>query len=246
MKEKIDKASLNIKDIPIDMIDPNPWNPQEMNEKEFNALANSIKELGMIDPINVVPTGERFQIVAGEHRFCAARAVGYTTITAIIHDPKTWNDDVKKIFTVRSNVLSGKMSANKFMKLYDELSKKYPDEVLKDSLGFTDESAFNRLYKQVKESLPPEYRAELEKTKKELKTVEDLSLVLNTIFTKHGNTLPYDFMTFTFKNRLVYWAQMNKNTKKAFDTMHEYCKKEKKNINDVLLEAFNYWVEENV
>lgn len=47
------------------------------------------------------------------------------------------------------------------------------------------------LIDDTRESLPPEMRKEFDKAKEEIKTVDDLSLVLNRLFTKYGSTLPY-------------------------------------------------------
>ncbi len=50
----------------------------------LEALAQSIAEVGVIQPIGVVQTGERFEIVHGHRRFLAARMAGLHTVPARI------------------------------------------------------------------------------------------------------------------------------------------------------------------
>ena len=76
----------SIVEIDIDSIQVNPFQPRSyFNEEALQELANSIKELGVIQPITVRKLkGNSFQIVSGERRFRASKLVGNTTIPAYI------------------------------------------------------------------------------------------------------------------------------------------------------------------
>lgn len=76
----------SIVEIDIDSIDVNPYQPRSFfNEEALKELANSIKELGVIQPITVrKQKGNSFQIVSGERRFRASKLIGNTTIPAYI------------------------------------------------------------------------------------------------------------------------------------------------------------------
>lgn len=52
----------------------------------MQALANSIRQHGVIQPIAVRTHGSTFQIIAGERRVIAARAAGLTTVPALIRE----------------------------------------------------------------------------------------------------------------------------------------------------------------
>jgi ParB family chromosome partitioning protein len=52
--------------------------------KKFKALANSIVENGVLEPIIVRPKGEKFEILSGHNRVAASRSVGLKTIPAVI------------------------------------------------------------------------------------------------------------------------------------------------------------------
>jgi ParB/RepB/Spo0J family partition protein len=78
-------ASLDVKELRLDEIDPNPRQArQAFNIETLMELADSIKEHGVIEPIVVRPTGSRYEIVAGERRHRAASMARLTTIPARI------------------------------------------------------------------------------------------------------------------------------------------------------------------
>ncbi len=73
--------------IALDLIESNPFQPREnFDEKGIEELAESIKEKGVIQPIIVREYGDKYQIVAGERRFLAAKRAGLGSIPAIIKD----------------------------------------------------------------------------------------------------------------------------------------------------------------
>lgn len=66
-------------------IDVNPYQPRKsIDEESLKELADSIRELGVIQPIIVTPVKDRFRIVAGERRFRATQMAGLNTIPAIV------------------------------------------------------------------------------------------------------------------------------------------------------------------
>ena len=81
-----DKLVGSIVEIEIDSIVVNPYQPRSFfNEEALRDLANSISELGVIQPITVRKlTGNSFQIISGERRFRASKLIGKTTIPAFI------------------------------------------------------------------------------------------------------------------------------------------------------------------
>jgi ParB family chromosome partitioning protein len=75
----------------LDRIDPNPRQPRgSFDEEPLQDLTTSIDAVGVLQPIVVRPSGERYQIVMGERRVRAARAAGLERIPAIV---RTTEDD---------------------------------------------------------------------------------------------------------------------------------------------------------
>jgi ParB family chromosome partitioning protein len=77
--------------LPLDRIDPNPRQPRgAFDEEPLHDLTASIEAVGVLQPIVVRPSGERYQIVMGERRVRAARSAGLERIPAIV---RTTEDD---------------------------------------------------------------------------------------------------------------------------------------------------------
>jgi ParB family chromosome partitioning protein len=73
--------------IAIDSIDPNPLQPRRMFQSErLSELAQSIRANGVIQPLVVRRSGERYQLVAGERRWRAAKLAGNQSVPAVIRE----------------------------------------------------------------------------------------------------------------------------------------------------------------
>ena len=76
-----------IKGLRISEIEPNPDQPRrDFDTEKLEALAESIRQHGVITPITVRKTGDTYQIIAGERRWRASRMAGLSEIPAIILD----------------------------------------------------------------------------------------------------------------------------------------------------------------
>ena len=86
--DKPKTPSADILRIPVDLIEPNPYQPRmNFNQEALDELADSIRTLGLIQPITVrkIASG-RYQIISGERRFRACRLAGMDMIPAYIRD----------------------------------------------------------------------------------------------------------------------------------------------------------------
>jgi ParB family transcriptional regulator, chromosome partitioning protein len=83
-----DPARRGLRDLPIDMISPNPDQPRRhFDASLLEELAESIRTKGVLQPLVVRPAGEageRFQIVAGERRWRAAQMAGLHQVPALV------------------------------------------------------------------------------------------------------------------------------------------------------------------
>ncbi len=78
-------SSGGLTDIPIASIRPNPQQPREhFDEEALATLAESIREVGVLQPVLVREADGDFELIAGERRWRAARRVGLQTIPAIV------------------------------------------------------------------------------------------------------------------------------------------------------------------
>ncbi len=82
--------------IELEKIEPNPYQPRvEFDQEKLNALADSIKQYGVLQPIVVSRKEEyseefgirtKYQIIAGERRYRASKIAGLKSIPAIIRE----------------------------------------------------------------------------------------------------------------------------------------------------------------
>jgi ParB family chromosome partitioning protein len=77
-------------ELPIDAITPNPRQPRTVfDEDAMTELVDSIREVGLLQPVVVRPLGgERFELVMGERRWRATQAAGLLVIPAIVRETK--------------------------------------------------------------------------------------------------------------------------------------------------------------
>lgn len=80
-----DKTESAFKDIDIVHIVPNPYQPRDrFDEESLAALAESISEVGVIQPIIVREAAEGYEIIAGERRWRAAQRAGLRSIPTLV------------------------------------------------------------------------------------------------------------------------------------------------------------------
>jgi ParB family chromosome partitioning protein len=80
-----DFLDTTVREIPVSDIDPNLSQPRKAFDKEsLEQLADSIRHVGVLQPILVMENGTRYRIIAGERRYRASRLAGLTTVPCIV------------------------------------------------------------------------------------------------------------------------------------------------------------------
>ncbi len=68
-------------ELSVDLVVPNPAQPRtDMHEEAIGELSDSIRKVGLLQPVIVRPLGDGYQIIAGERRWRAAKAAGLEKI----------------------------------------------------------------------------------------------------------------------------------------------------------------------
>jgi ParB family chromosome partitioning protein len=85
-EEGVDAGGLD--ELLLSSIEPNRYQPRDhFDEEALGSLADSIREVGVLQPILVRPAGDgHYEIIAGERRWRAARRVGLQTIPALVRE----------------------------------------------------------------------------------------------------------------------------------------------------------------
>jgi ParB family chromosome partitioning protein len=80
-------ATEDTNEIPIDLIDPSTLQPRSVfDDAKLDQLARSISANGVVQPLLVRRKGERYELIAGERRWRAARLAGLTRIPAVLRN----------------------------------------------------------------------------------------------------------------------------------------------------------------
>jgi len=107
--------------LPIDSIDPNPVQPRTgFPAERLQELAASVKEHGILQPLLVRPQGARFQLVAGERRWRAAKLAGLAEVPVIIQEVP---DDRLLEITLVENIQRDELNPLEVARAFDRLTR---------------------------------------------------------------------------------------------------------------------------
>ena len=83
-----------LQELPIGSVQPNPLQPRRMfDEDALEGLTDSVRELGVLQPVLVRAKDDGYELIAGERRWRAAKRAGLPTIPAVIRP----TDDVSSL-----------------------------------------------------------------------------------------------------------------------------------------------------
>ncbi|MBQ9558552.1 MAG: ParB/RepB/Spo0J family partition protein [Bacteroidaceae bacterium] len=117
-------GSSSINEVAIAAIKANPNQPRrEFDEEALKELADSIREIGIIQPITVRDMGDgSFVIIAGERRWRASQMAGLTTIPAYI---RTVNDENMMEMALVENIQRENLNSMEIALAYQHLIEQY-------------------------------------------------------------------------------------------------------------------------
>ena len=145
-------AASDLVELDIDVLDPTEAQPrQSFREDKLNELAQSIKANGLIQPLVVRPSGERFRIVAGERRWRAAAKAGLKKVPCLVK--QIAQEDVLElslIENIQREELNPIEEANAYRRLIEQL--RLTQEQIAERVG-KDRSSITNALRLLK--LPP-------------------------------------------------------------------------------------------
>lgn len=129
-------GSSSINEISVDNIVPNPNQPRhEFDEEALNELAESIRQLGIVQPVVLRRMDDgTYQIIAGERRWRASKIAGLTTIPAYI---RTASDENMMQMALVENIQREDLNAIEVALAYQKLIEQYhlTQETLSEKVG---------------------------------------------------------------------------------------------------------------
>jgi ParB family chromosome partitioning protein len=109
-------------EVPVERLEPNPHQPRAgLDPARLAELAASIRQTGVVQPILVRPRGDRFQIIAGERRWRAARQAGLATVPVTVREvPDAELLELALVENIQREELTPLEEAQAFQKLATE------------------------------------------------------------------------------------------------------------------------------
>ena len=129
----------------LDQIQPNPAQPRSrFDEASLEELAASIREVGVLQPVIVSPSGSGYVLVAGERRWRASKKAGLTSIPAVIRGTE---GESSLIEAVVENVQRQDLTALEEAHAYRQLLEDYgmTQEQVADRVGRSRPTVSNTL-----------------------------------------------------------------------------------------------------
>lgn len=143
---EIVKIHIEIEDIPWGDIEPNPQNPNELEETGMAALKAEISERGFVQPCLVRPHPEkdaRYELIDGEHRWRILGELGVETVPCVVD--RDASDIDAQIRTISMNRLRGQFVPIRLAHLLADLKDRIPESELRDRLAMNQGDLANLL-----------------------------------------------------------------------------------------------------
>ena len=172
--------------IRVDLVDPNPYQPRKIfPQDEIEALAQSISETGLLQPITVRPHGDRYQLIAGERRLRAHKLIGKPTVEALVSEAE---EDDMAVYALAENMDREDLSDYEIGKALRQVEELFPTRKrLSEALGMNREDMYRYF---AYDSLPKQITTRLDTNPRLLgrKAASDLKKVLQDA--EQANDLP--------------------------------------------------------
>ena len=134
-----------VMEIPIENIVPNPYQPRKIfSQTALEELSSSIKVYGILQPITVRQKDDKYELIAGERRFRAAKLASFKTIPAIINN---MSDESSAVLALLENLQREDLNFIEEAMGYENLIKEhsFTQQQLAEKLGKNQSTIANKL-----------------------------------------------------------------------------------------------------
>ena len=135
-ENQVQAPAAAVNEISIRDIEANPWQPRsKFDEQALDELADSIKEIGIIQPVTVsLLENGKFQLITGERRYRAARKIGLKSVPAFVRNAEDQNMlEMALVENIQREDLDAIEVALSYQRLMEEC--KLTQEVLSERVG---------------------------------------------------------------------------------------------------------------
>ena len=143
--QEVETKPTGVEEIQLDLIDPNPLQPRrEFPKAALEELAASIRSSGVVQPVLLRRADARYQLVAGERRWRAARLAGLASVPAVIRD---LSDGEALELALTENLMREDLNPLEVARAYEILQQRFQltHEQIAERLGATRSNVSNTL-----------------------------------------------------------------------------------------------------
>lgn len=140
------EAVKQLVELPVEKIRPNPYQPRTtFDEESIAELAQSIRQVGLLQPLLVRRVGEDYELVAGERRLRAVTSLGMESVSCIIQQEVV--DEASAVMALIENLQREDLHFLEEAQCFAALLETYhlTQEQLAERLGKSQSSIANKL-----------------------------------------------------------------------------------------------------
>lgn len=230
--------------VPAAQLAEHPRNSNKQSRHTHKELKRSIKEEGFDENLIICPRDDGqdgYFIVSGNHRFKIGKSLGMSEFPCVIRDD--WEQVQQQIQLVRRNYHRGKIDKASFTAAVNALSEDsaLSLDLIQEQMGFSDPDSFAELYEE--EKAREERIAEAVAggnsgggggAANKVRMIDDLGLVLSTIFERFGDSAPQSFLIFPAGGKNHMYINVTPALKRILETVAQGCVQQQLDMNIVL------------
>jgi hypothetical protein len=217
-----------------------PDNSNKQNRHVHKELKESITANGFDENLLVCPKpdGAGYYVISGNHRLKAGKSLGMTKFPCVIRED--WDSIEQQIQLIRRNYVRGDIDSAAFTKAVNALASEAALDmaIVQERLGFEDADMFAEYYEKEKEQSERVADAIMSGGigggASKVKMIDDLGLVLSTIFEKYGDTAPHSFIIFPAGGKAHMYVQCTPALKRILETVAQGCVQQQLDMNIAL------------
>lgn len=133
LQEIVGEFNLEYQNVPLELIDFDEQNPNELTPDLYEALKADIRDFGFWQPILVTPADGRFRMIDGEHRARIISELGGASIPAVIADEMT--ADQARMRLVTMNRFKGAFKPLPLAALLSGLKESFSETEIRQRIG---------------------------------------------------------------------------------------------------------------
>lgn len=189
-------------ELDIGLLDELEGNVNEMDLAQFDALVDGLAKNRFIPPLVVVPKGERYVVLDGNHRLRAARLLQYNTVPAYV--VRLNEDELLDVIAARMNIVRGEVNKSALFKIWTRLCAKTDRDTAMAVLGITSEKRLRELLPQVIRRVDTTVVADdaVQVALQRVRRAEDMVYIVRAVLGDSG-TDEFDYVAFQVRRSQV-------------------------------------------